>query len=114
MPVPSRKLYFGLLAAGLQTTLFSSAAAAAEYQMANLHTNPSALLLRADTNDTLLQIDGYFFVDDSDELIQGIKKAYDEGRALQGRSRGVLVIPGDEAELVRQQRLGWRSLHVKH
>jgi hypothetical protein len=68
--------------------------------MAKLHNNPSALALHGSNSDTLLQMDGYVFIDDSDELIQGIKKAYDEGRALQGRSRGVLVIPGDEAELV--------------
>lgn len=102
MPVPSRKLYFGLLAAGLQTVSFPSPAAAVEYQMANLHTNPAALALREDISDSLLQFDGYVFIDDSDELIQGIKKAYDEGRTLQGRSRGILVIPGDETELVRR------------
>ncbi|MEX1670131.1 conjugal transfer protein TraF [Zhongshania guokunii] len=100
MPASSAKLNRALLLCSLP--LFASAAHAAsgDYQLSPLHSNPAAVPLRSDVNESLLQMDGYFFVDDSDGLVQSIKEAYDEGRSLQGRSRGVLVIPGDESALV--------------
>ncbi|MFT6551783.1 MAG: hypothetical protein ACJA1I_001830 [Zhongshania marina] len=52
--------------------------------------------------DTALQGDGYAFLNDNDRLLDKLKNIYDEGLALQGRSRGLLVIPGDEVALVEQ------------
>lgn len=52
--------------------------------------------------DTVLQGDGYGFINDNDSLLDNLKRIYDEGLALQASSRGLLVIPGDEAELVSE------------
>ena len=102
MPILIRIAFASLLIVSLQAMAASSKADPDYYQLASLQQNPAALNIRDDISDTLIQLDGYVFVDDSDELIHSLKKANDEGQALQGRSRGILVIPGDEAELVQQ------------
>jgi hypothetical protein len=102
LPLSLRKLYSGLFVAGLQTFALAAQATIPAHQLATVQQNPAALSLRDDISDTVMQMDGYIFIDDSDELIYRLKKANDEGRALEGRSRGILVIPGDEAELVQR------------
>lgn len=102
MPLSLRKLYSGLFVVSLQALTLAAHAATVPYQLATLQQNPASLSLRDDISNTVMQMDGYIFIDDSDELIYSLKKANDEGRALQGRSRGILVIPGDEAELVQR------------
>jgi hypothetical protein len=102
LPLSLRKLYSGLFVAGLQTFALAAQAPTPPHQLATVQQNPAALSLRDDISDTVMQMDGYIFIDDSDELIYSLKKANDEGRALEGRSRGILVIPGDEAELVQR------------
>ncbi|MDF1693202.1 MAG: conjugal transfer protein TraF [Zhongshania sp.] len=100
MPTSTFRLYRVLPLCGLLLFATSAHAATGDYQLSPLHSNPAAVALGSEINETLLQMDGYIFVDDSDGLVQNIKDAYDEGRALQGRSRGLLVIPGDESALV--------------
>lgn len=102
MPLSLRNLYSCLFVAGLQPLSLAAHATTPPYQLAAVQQNPAALNLRDDISATILQMDGYIFIDDSDELIYSLKKANDEGRALEGRSRGILVIPGDEAELVQR------------
>ncbi|WP_269619574.1 conjugal transfer protein TraF [Zhongshania sp. BJYM1] len=48
------------------------------------------------------QAGGYVFVNDKDRLLDNLKSMYEKGLVLEGKSRGLLVIPGDEAELVEQ------------
>ncbi|CAA0115409.1 conjugal transfer protein TraF [Zhongshania aliphaticivorans] len=67
-----------------------------------LHSRYAAFPAHNHYSDTSLQGDGYAFINDNDELIDTLKNIYDEGLALQGRSRGLLVIPGDEVALVEQ------------
>ncbi|MEX1667146.1 conjugal transfer protein TraF [Zhongshania arctica] len=52
--------------------------------------------------DTALQGDGYGFVNDNDSLLDNLRKISEEGTALEGRSRGILVLPGDESTLVSE------------
>jgi hypothetical protein len=52
--------------------------------------------------DTTVQGDGYGFVNDNDNLLDNLKKINKEGTALEGRSRGILLIPGDENALVNE------------
>ncbi len=102
MPFVIRKLFASLVIAALQALSPSLYADSAQYRLATLTQNPAALILRDNISDTLIQADGYIFIDDSDDLIQSLKKAYDEGQSLQGSSRGILIVPGDEAELVQR------------
>jgi hypothetical protein len=52
--------------------------------------------------DNTVQGDGYGFVNDNDSLLDDLRKINDEGAALESRSRGVLIIPGDESALVNE------------
>jgi hypothetical protein len=52
--------------------------------------------------DNVVQGDGYGFVNDNDNLLDNLRKINEEGTALEGRSRGILVIPGDESALVTE------------
>lgn len=52
--------------------------------------------------DTTVQGDGYGFVNDNDGLLDDLRSINEEGTALEGRSRGILIIPSDESKLVSE------------
>ena len=76
----------------------------ADKRLSTLHSRSAAFPTENHYSDTTLQGDGYAFLNDNDRLLDNLKSIYDEGAALEGRSRGILVIPGDEVVLVEQLR----------
>ncbi|MBW2942108.1 conjugal transfer protein TraF [Zhongshania aquimaris] len=79
-----------------------TADSASDQRLSNLHTRSASFPAINSHSEPALQGDGYGFVNDADSLLDNLKNIYDEGVALDGRSRGILVIPGDETELVEQ------------
>jgi hypothetical protein len=95
-------LYSALLSASLLLNPAANAIADADYRLSRLHSNPAALLLEQAPPVTTAELDGYVFFNDSDRLLDSLRKAHEEGLILQGSSRGVLIVPGDETALAEQ------------
>lgn len=97
-------ILFSLLSLTAQACLSNSTAIDApdDNRLQLLHSRYAAFPAHNDYADTSLQGDGYAFLNDNDRLLDTLKNIYDEGLALQGKSRGLLIIPGDEVALVEQ------------
>ena len=97
-------ILFSLLSLAAQVCLSNATAIDApdDNRLQLLHSRYAAFPVNKRYTDTALQGDGYAFLNDNDRLLDKLKNIYDEGLALQGRSRGLLVIPGDEVALVEQ------------
>ncbi len=91
-----------LLICSILISTHVTADSAGDQRLSSLHTRSAAFPAINSHSEPALQGDGYGFVNDADSLLDNLKNIYDEGVALDGRSRGILVIPGDETELVEQ------------
>lgn len=65
-----------------------------------LDKNPADASNSRDGEETLLYSYGEIYFDDQDDLLEKALEVKKEGEDLEARSRGLLLIPGDEQELV--------------
>lgn len=81
---------------------FPSAALAESRQavLSRIITNPADGVYSAIPGETLLHLNGSFFFDDGDDLLNKALDVKREGEALEARSRGLILIPGDEQEVI--------------
>lgn len=65
-----------------------------------LDNNPADAQTSRDPKETLLYSYGEIYFDDRDDLLDKALEVKEEGENLEARSRGLLLIPGDEQDLV--------------
>ncbi|MFT5889200.1 MAG: hypothetical protein ACI9BO_002026, partial [Zhongshania sp.] len=70
-------LYTALLSASLLLNPAANAIADADYRLSRLHSNPAALLLEQAPPVTSAELDGYVFFNDSDRLLDSLRKAHE-------------------------------------
>ncbi len=82
--------------------LLGSAAciASPRVDLERLYNNPADASRSRDNSEHLLYAYGEIYFDDRDDLLDKALEVKEEGEDLEARSRGFLLIPGDERELV--------------
>ena len=80
--------------------LYCSAALAAPVDLRALDNNPADASNSRDSHENLLYSYGEVYFDDQDDLLDKALEVKEEGENLEARSRGLLLIPGDEQDLV--------------
>ncbi|NKI19368.1 hypothetical protein HCU74_18330 [Spongiibacter sp. KMU-166] len=68
--------------------------------LSRLIVNPADGRYTAIPDETLLHLSGNFFFDDGDDLLNKALDVKREGEALEARSRGLILIPGDEQAVI--------------
>ncbi len=89
-----------LAAIGLLGLCLPAAADSARVNLNHLYGNPADAHHSRDNEETLLYSYGEIYFDDRDDLLEKALEVKEEGEDLEARSRGFLLIPGDEQELV--------------
>ncbi|MBD2858031.1 conjugal transfer protein TraF [Spongiibacter sp. KMU-158] len=77
-----------------------AAALAEKVELAQLFENPADMALDAKAENDLLYAGGGLFFDDSQSLLDKALELTQEVERLEARSRGLILIPGDEQDLV--------------
>lgn len=80
--------------------LGSPFASAADVNIADLTVNPADAGHSRDNRETLSYFGMQLYFDDRDDLLDKALELKEESEALEARSRGFLLIPGDEQDLV--------------
>lgn len=81
-------------------TLLHSALSVADVNLQRLSNNPADAASSRDDEETLLYFGSQLYFDDREDLLDKALEVKEESEALEARSRGLLLIPGDEQELV--------------
>ncbi len=91
----ARRVQFGFCMIVLSGFSFAE-----DFELRRLFDNPADVSLSASSNDDLFYGGGGLFFDDSEELLDKALALSQEVERLEARSRGLLLIPGDEQDLV--------------